>query len=243
MASAVCVAGFAVGLLAARVIAAEPDATAPADKAAAAADKAPDAPDAKDADKKAPDGKAPNDQRAGLAPLKLSPGTPLELICQTRAVSVADEAKATTGRIRLRLEATPGDAATSSTPPAATSATPSGSAASGGNPDKAPSPAAASASPTASSPLTGRWTVLDVPAAHAASFALMHRETCAAAPCPLDIGAPPAVNLWAPSKTMPDKLAAGVSMTLVAVDLDRRTLRASSFRDNAIAALEQGDCE
>lgn len=37
--------------------------------------------------------------------LKLEPGKPVALICQTRAVSVADEAQATTGSIGLRLQA------------------------------------------------------------------------------------------------------------------------------------------
>ncbi len=141
-------------------------------------------------------------ERPAPQALKLEPGTTVEIACDTRAVSVADEAKATTGRVRLKLEI-----------PAA--------AAEGG----------------------GRWSVLDVPAAHAASFALLQREACAAAHCPLDSGAPPAINLWAPSKIMPEKLAPGVSMSLGALDLDKATLRVSSFRDNAIAALEQGDCE
>lgn len=135
---------------------------------------------------------------------KLEPGASLEIACDTRAVSVADEAKATTGRIRLKLEA----------------------------------PAAG-----ADAAASGRWTVLDVPASHAASFALQHRDTCAGTHCPLDIGAPPAISLWAPAKVMPEKLQPGQFMSLIALDLDKRSLRASSFRDNAIAALEQGDCE
>ena len=146
--------------------------------------------------------------------LKLEPGKAVDLVCETRAVSVADEAQATTGSVRLRLE------------PAAQTAPGSG--------DKPADPPAAP---------TGRWTIADVPASHVASFGLKHKDACAAEACPFEPGQGTNLSLWAPKKVMPDKLEQGASMSLAALDLAALSLRVSSFRDGAIAALEQGDCK
>lgn len=198
-------------------------------------------------------------------PVKLEPGKPLDLVCETRAVSVADEAQATTGSVRIRLEAAaqpPASAEAAVPPPSAgegdksqgtksESSKPEGDKAGIDKPgtdkpegDKAQAAGEQPKGEGIAAGPSGRWSIADVPAGHVASFALKQREACAAAPCPFEPG-PKAdtLHLWAPSKIMPDKLAAGSSMSLGALDLAGLTLRVSTFRDGAIAALEQGDCK
>lgn len=187
-------------------------------------------------------------------PVKLEPGKPLDLVCETRAVSVADEAQATTGSVRIRLEASAQPAASEGDKSQGTkseSSKPEGDKAGIDKPgtdkpegDKAQAAGEQPKGEGIAAGPSGRWSIADVPAGHVASFALKQREACAAAPCPFEPG-PKAdtLHLWAPSKIMPDKLAAGSSMSLGALDLAGLTLRVSTFRDGAIAALEQGDCK
>lgn len=134
-------------------------------------------------------------------PLKLEPGKPVEIACETRSVVVAGEAKVSKGALRLKLEVAAG---------------------AGGNE-------------------AGTWSVVSVDPGHAASFARVHKEPCAKG-CPIQPGPKSQPMLWAPRIALPDAMEADAALTVVAIDPEKLTLKASTFRAKDLAALEQGEC-
>lgn len=89
--------------------------------------------------------------------------------------------------------------------------------------------------------LIGTWSVLDQAAEHTASFASHHKAACAVA-CELELTKATAFQLWAPKRAAPGTLATGSELTVAVIDTQTLKLRASTFIDKDIAALEQGDC-
>jgi hypothetical protein len=90
--------------------------------------------------------------------------------------------------------------------------------------------------------LIGSWSALEVGASHAASFIGRHKGECVAG-CELALDKGSSLQLWAPKRAAPTSLAAGAPLTIAVIDAETLKLRASTFIDNAIAALEQGTCE
>ena len=89
---------------------------------------------------------------------------------------------------------------------------------------------------------TGTWSVVDLAASHTASFAARLKDACAPG-CPLYLakgGVAP--ELWAPKRAALGTLAPGEPLTVAAIDAMTLKLRASTFIDKDIAALEQGEC-
>lgn len=96
---------------------------------------------------------------------------------------------------------------------------------------------------TATSGDGGTWTLLERAPSHTGSFTARHGD-CEKGECAYSA----AVNatrleLWAPRKVAPASLPKGEPLTVATLDLTTGKLRASSFIDNAIAALEQGTCK
>jgi hypothetical protein len=89
---------------------------------------------------------------------------------------------------------------------------------------------------------TGQWTITDIAATHTASFAARHKEVCASG-CALIIAPGVPVQLWAPGRVAPASIAAGAPLTIATLDPATFKLKASTIIDNAIAALEQGECK
>lgn len=88
----------------------------------------------------------------------------------------------------------------------------------------------------------GTWTPVVRDAAHSGTLAERHREACRAG-CPLYIGAESkAFELWVPRRTTLDKTAPGETLTIAVIDSTTLKLKASTFLDQQIASLEQGDC-
>ncbi len=139
---------------------------------------------------------------AAVEPLALEVGKPVEIVCTTKAVNVAEEAKVSEGALRLKLQS---------------------KSATGSDADAS-------------------WSVVSVDATHPASFAFIQRESCASG-CPLDLATERGPTLWGPVKTMPDKLEAGKSLSLAAIDAKTWQIRISIYRDRQISSLEQGECK
>ena len=89
---------------------------------------------------------------------------------------------------------------------------------------------------------SGSWSVLDLAAAHTASFAARHKDVCGAG-CAISITPGKPLELWAPQRAAPGTLPGGTALTLATIDLSTLKLRASTFLDKDIAALEQGECK
>ena len=95
----------------------------------------------------------------------------------------------------------------------------------------------------ASADRTGTWSVVDLAVSHSASFAARLKDACASG-CPLYLakgGVSP--ELWAPKRAALGTLAPGEPLTVAAIDPATLKLRASTFIDKEIAALEQGECK
>lgn len=88
----------------------------------------------------------------------------------------------------------------------------------------------------------GTWSVVSVDAAHAASLAAVHKDTCAQG-CPIQLGLKSQPMLWSPRIIMPDAIEGDAPLTVTAIETDTLRLRASTFRSKDLAALEQGDCK
>lgn len=96
---------------------------------------------------------------------------------------------------------------------------------------------------TAETPEAGSWAVFDRDAIHSGSFAARHGD-CESGGCAYTLAANATrYELWAPRKVAPALLPKGDPLTVATLDLTTGRLRASSFIDNAIAALEQGTCK
>lgn len=87
----------------------------------------------------------------------------------------------------------------------------------------------------------GTWAVVTVDAGHGSSLAAVHKDACASA-CPLQIGGKAQPMLWAPRIAMPDAMEGDAALTVVAIDPETLSLKASTYRSKDIAALEQGTC-
>ena len=88
----------------------------------------------------------------------------------------------------------------------------------------------------------GVWVSSDLQEAHKGSFLALH-PGCAKG-CAYSVTANATrLELWAPKKVAPSGMPKGEPMTVATLDLTTGKLRASSFIDNAIAALEQGTCK
>ena len=88
----------------------------------------------------------------------------------------------------------------------------------------------------------GVWVSSDLQEAHKGSFLARH-PGCATG-CGYSVTANATrFELWAPKKIAPSAMPKGEPMTVATLDLTTGRLRASSFIDNAIAALEQGTCK
>ena len=149
---------------------------------------------------------------AAADPLTLESGKPVILVCETQSTVVAPEAASTKGALRVRLEVK------DETVPDVTKPDPA-------KPDR-----------------TGTWSVVDLAASHTASFAARLKDACAPG-CPLYLakgGVAP--ELWAPKRAALGTLAPGEPLTVAAIDAMTLKLRASTFIDKDIAALEQGEC-
>jgi hypothetical protein len=87
----------------------------------------------------------------------------------------------------------------------------------------------------------GTWSVIAVDDGHAASFAHLHRQACAAG-CPIQTGPRSQPMLWAPRMALPEAMDGDAALTVAAIDPEKLTLKASTFRAKDLAALEQGEC-
>jgi hypothetical protein len=87
----------------------------------------------------------------------------------------------------------------------------------------------------------GTWAAGDVASQHTASFAGRHKTVCANG-CEFAVVKGTSFELWAPKKAAPGSLGAGEPLTVVVIDGETLKLKASTFIDKEIAALEQGTC-
>jgi hypothetical protein len=86
------------------------------------------------------------------------------------------------------------------------------------------------------------WSVADVSAAHTGSLAARYKDACPSG-CPLLVTQGKPLELWAPLRVAPASMPAGQPLTLTTLKPETLKLSASTFIDNAIAALEQGECK
>ena len=88
----------------------------------------------------------------------------------------------------------------------------------------------------------GTWSPIDRDSTHLGSLAERHREACKDG-CPLFTAKDGTLlELWTPRRTTIDKMSAGEALTVAVVDGATGKLKASTFLDQQIASLEQGDC-
>ena len=87
----------------------------------------------------------------------------------------------------------------------------------------------------------GTWATAEVAPQHTASFAGRHKAVCATG-CEFALVKGTSFELWAPKKAAPGSLGAGEALTVAVIDGETLKLRASTFIDKEIAALEQGTC-
>ncbi|MEQ1697573.1 MAG: hypothetical protein ABL901_17200 [Hyphomicrobiaceae bacterium] len=87
----------------------------------------------------------------------------------------------------------------------------------------------------------GTWATAEVATQHSASFAGRHRALCVDG-CEFALVKGTSFELWAPKKAAPGSLGAGVALTVAVIDGATMKLRASTFIDKEIAALEHGTC-
>jgi putative ubiquitin-RnfH superfamily antitoxin RatB of RatAB toxin-antitoxin module len=85
----------------------------------------------------------------------------------------------------------------------------------------------------------GRWSVLEVDGSHKGSFAGREQVRCANG-CPIKSGK--RLELWAPRIADPKDLRADDALLVAAIDPATLKLNATTVIDNAVVALEQGDC-
>lgn len=89
---------------------------------------------------------------------------------------------------------------------------------------------------------TSSWTVADIAIAHTGSFAARHKGGCAGG-CTLTVAKDGPFELWAPKRVSPGAMAPGEALSVATIDPATLKLRASTFIDKDIAALEQGECK
>ena len=87
----------------------------------------------------------------------------------------------------------------------------------------------------------GTWASGEVAAQHSASFARRHKAVCDGG-CEFAVVKGTSFELWAPKKAAPGTLGAGEALTVAVIDGETLKLKASTFIDKEIAALEQGTC-
>jgi hypothetical protein len=89
---------------------------------------------------------------------------------------------------------------------------------------------------------SGLWSLIDMAQAHTSSFVARQKDTCAQG-CLLAITAEKPFELWAPKRAAPGSLLATEPLTVATLDPVTLKLRASTFLDKDVAALEQGECK
>lgn len=87
----------------------------------------------------------------------------------------------------------------------------------------------------------GTWATGDVAPQHTGSFAGRHKASCSIG-CEFALVKGTSFELWAPKKAAPAAMGAGEALTVAVIDGETLKLRASTFIDKEIAALEQGMC-
>lgn len=85
------------------------------------------------------------------------------------------------------------------------------------------------------------WTPVSTDDAHKGAFANAFKTTCASG-CPMTISANGELQLWAPAPKSLDKLGDDEVLLLAVIKPDTLSLKASTFRGQAIEALENGTC-
>lgn len=88
---------------------------------------------------------------------------------------------------------------------------------------------------------SGTWAAGEVATQHTASFAGRHKTVCADG-CEFALVKGTSFELWAPKKAALGSLGAGEALTVAVIDGETLKLKASTFIDKEIAALEQGTC-
>ncbi len=89
----------------------------------------------------------------------------------------------------------------------------------------------------------GIWQPVERDTTHLGSIAERHREACKDG-CPMFTTTDgTAFELWVPRRTAIDQVAPGELLTVAVVNAATGKLKASTFLDQQIASLEQGDCE
>ncbi len=87
----------------------------------------------------------------------------------------------------------------------------------------------------------GIWSVTSLDQAHTASLASRLKEACANG-CALHVASGSSIELWAPKRGPISSVGVGEPLTIAVIDPVSLRIRASTFIDNGIAALEQGEC-
>lgn len=87
----------------------------------------------------------------------------------------------------------------------------------------------------------GTWAATEVATQHTGSFAGRHKAVCANG-CEFALVKGTSFELWAPKKAAPAAMGVGEALTVAVIDGETLKLRASTFIDKEIAALEQGTC-
>ncbi len=87
----------------------------------------------------------------------------------------------------------------------------------------------------------GTWASGDVASQHTASFARRHKAVCETG-CEFAVVKGTSFELWAPKKAAPAAMGPGEALTVAVIDGETLKLKASTFIDKEIAALEQGTC-
>ncbi|MCH9807820.1 MAG: hypothetical protein K0U74_08820 [Alphaproteobacteria bacterium] len=88
----------------------------------------------------------------------------------------------------------------------------------------------------------GRWKIASSSSDHDSSFAVTTPETCKP-DCPLTQGKDGAIQLWSPKPMALTQIDDETTLVLVSIDPKTLELKASSFRNKQLAALERGECK
>lgn len=91
-------------------------------------------------------------------------------------------------------------------------------------------------------PPAGSWRIVAVAEQHAGSLGKRDAKSCAEA-CPLTVAADGNIQLWSPAPKAITQLADGEMLLLAVVKAKTLELRATTFKGQAIEALEEGKCQ
>ncbi len=88
----------------------------------------------------------------------------------------------------------------------------------------------------------GRWKVTSNGEKHASSFGATAPKSCNP-DCPLTQGKDGTIQLWSPKPMALTQISDGETLVLISINKTSLELKASSFRDKQLAALERGECK